>query len=359
VSGRSRFRRTQSVKWATASLGLLVCSVMSITAYYDLERDRSGGSSPTLSPIPVGVYLSGADKDALQHLRLGDGSQARPSWHTMVEAQGHPAGVALTVSLGRLLADQFGNPYGNEGLSGTLSHSVTIVFSLPSGAAEKSVRTDVEKAVDPNEYPGYCAHWESDVKGHRKQIDLTPVWLPGGDGWPDVAICRIPPIPDVIDLDISMWAYADVPALEQSISGASSVAISNPGALTVTMGQSDSVPQDLMYTGSERYRLDLIPPVGSRFETLQPPAVGAGPAGRRVWSVEPGGFISTDVVDPDRRALSGVAEEVLLIMAGFFLGLFASVLPRTFRAWTRPRAGNGDPIADDALAVERGVGKAE
>ncbi|MER7245617.1 hypothetical protein [Kribbella sp. NPDC000426] len=106
--------------------------------------------------------------------------------------------------------------------------------------------------------------------------------------------------------------------------------MSNPETL-VTMMTQEKVPERLLYTTSQPYTLYVNPPPGSVLSAVQPPPNGAAAAGVRAWSVRQAGVVATDLVDEHRQNLAEVVQQIMLILAGFFFGLFASTTPWAVR----------------------------
>ncbi len=318
--------------WGIVALLLILsCAACCIYAYFRIE-DAGATSDAVPEPLPVGVYLSKNDITALDSLQPTGGS-GRPSWHVEV---GTDAGdtARISVSFGELALDQFGSAYtfgNNVTLDGTLKHAITLAYTLPNGAASKIDGDDLQVAIAAaggEQDPSICARW-TDVRGNDVQIKTT--WVSTSGGWPFLAICHIPPFANAKNVNIQVGTTVSASSLRESFVGLAELSVSNPETLITTMDQSDKVPASLMYTTAQDYTLHIAPPRRGSLNAIEPAPVAAAAGGVRAWSVRPGGLVATEIRDDHQQNIAGVLAQVLLILAGFFFGLFASATPWAIR----------------------------
>lgn len=299
-----------------------VAAVLCLYGYLYLDDAQDPSDPVPPRPVTLGVYVSDHDEEVLEALLPGQHAGGEPAWQVQVQAARAGGGTAaVEFSFGPLVPNGYGSTrigYSTATVSGNLRHPIHLAFELPAGTTYVSHTVATLSAGSATDT---CAQWTAEGTVHT----AMPHLLRGSGGSPDFVVCDIPALPSVEALRIVVDATITAPALAQSWTGQSAIAISNPITLQLTADQDNgTVPPDLVNGTSQPYHLYVQPPDGVEFTDSQPAPASVGLQTRQ-WLVGSGGYVSAKMIDSHRRNLVDTGQQTLLILGSSFVALITAV----------------------------------
>lgn len=294
---------------------------------------------PGLQLSMFGVYISPEDQKSLA--ALSDSTSQSPTGPWQLRAAVAEQNMAIEYSFGSLAPPSLGGKWEliPARLSGSLKKSTEIVFMVPTGTDfYKPAKQPSLLAAMPNDPSSACAEWTAGGQSHS----VRPRILDGG-GAPDLAVCKIPPIPETKDLAIKIFATVHAPTLHSSFYGESRISVLNQATAFVTMHQSSELPPGIEYSSGRPLDLHLQISGNRSFDQMFPDPA-SGTIDSREWIMQPGGEVVVNLADTSRHNLVDVTEQFVLILAGIFFGLLPTAIGSAHKAKRKgpvdsPRSG--------------------
>lgn len=206
-------------------------------------------------------------------------------------------------------------------VSGSLNRPVHVVFLPPAGAtaiSNEAALLSADPATDA------CVRWTTaDGIDHA----VGPRVLPASGGWPTIAVCDIPRLANVDDLRIGFQAGLLVSTFAGSLTGQSTVEVSNARTLQITADQDNGtiLPGLLNRTGRP-YQLSNQPPDGTESSTTQPAPSSVGLQTRH-QQVGSGGYVSDRGDQPTTPQSTQYRRAVPPVAGGHAFGPIPAALP--------------------------------
>lgn len=327
-----RRRRQQVVLFSP--LLPLVAAAASVFGYFALEATTGSNQITTNPPLQVGVYMPMKYEKYVDKLLTSAHASVNPEWQLQITAISDGFAV-IDFNLGPAVYLYNGEPVIRHTVlsaHGSLPAGLDVAFSFPPGTKYGNGNlTELEWALNnaglETSPDSTCASWADD-SGRFHTVLLHAA----RDKYGDIVACAVPRIDSFKDFSLSVVAEVPIASLKESLGGASYMSVVNPLNVNEveTMSQSTKVSTDLDFAPAKSYDLAVRIPDRLTYNDLEPGPTSVGQQTRH-WTVNPGSYVSVTMEDQQRRTLLDVAQQVLLILAGIFLGLIPAALTLTTR----------------------------